>query len=64
MIDQTTTAPPDKNIICVECGKEFVLTGGELLWLSNHIQEMKMPKRCPPCRLKKKERLKSLGIDK
>lgn len=43
---------------CVDCGKEWHMTGSE----KEHWDELKrtkgynMPKRCPPCRKKKKER--------
>jgi len=45
---------PDKNIICKDCGKEFVFTEGE----QNFYKEKGFendPLRCPECRKARKQ---------
>ena len=49
----------DKELICVECGEQFVWSIGEQNFMADlqaqgKIQEVKEPKRCPDCRRKRK----------
>lgn len=52
----------DKDLVCL-CGERFVWTMGEQKFLddllaSGKVDEVKQPKRCKPCRLKKREERK------
>ena len=42
------------TITCVDCGKEFTMTGRELEYFTK--RNMQTPKRCPECREYKKMR--------
>ncbi len=39
----------DKNLVCRDCGKEFIFTGGEQEFYSSRGL-MNEPRRCPECR--------------
>ncbi|MDO6354609.1 MULTISPECIES: zinc-ribbon domain-containing protein [Caloramator] len=43
----------DKNLICKDCGKEFIFTQGEQEFYKEKGFENE-PKRCPECRRAKK----------
>lgn len=45
----------DKEKICKDCGRVFVLEAGKLEWFSNH-KELSEPVRCQECIEKKKSR--------
>ncbi len=45
----------DCTLRCVECGNEFIFTGGEQLYFLS--KQLSIPKRCPSCRLKRKRSL-------
>ncbi len=49
-----------KQIECVDCQKEFVLTKGEVEFFTTHKNDrgntMNLPKRCKDCRIKRKTR--------
>ena len=46
----------DKNILCVECGQEFVFTAGEQLFFADKGLRNE-PKRCKSCKQNKNERI-------
>ena len=41
------------SVNCKDCGQVFVLDRGQLRWYSN--MGYPLPKRCPDCRMKRKE---------
>jgi len=43
----------DKTLVCVDCGQEFIFTVGEQEFYKEK-QLASEPKRCKPCRDKKK----------
>lgn len=45
----------DENLICRECGKEFVFTAGEQEFFAEKGLKNK-PVRCPECRAAKREK--------
>jgi hypothetical protein len=45
----------DCTLGCVDCGRAFVFTAGEQLYFQS--KKLSIPKRCPPCRLKRKQSL-------
>lgn len=45
---------PDKTLVCVDCGKEFVFTEGEQAFYQE--KGLHEPKRCKECRAKARER--------
>jgi CxxC-x17-CxxC domain-containing protein len=50
----------DLNLTCIDCGQEFVWTGGERLFF--HDKGLKNPpKRCKPCKQAKNERLAAIA---
>lgn len=53
-----------KKIICVSCGRQFVLTESEIAFYNN--KNLDLPKRCEECRAKRKtienRSDKSLGV--
>ncbi len=50
----------DINIVCIDCGKEFVWTDGEQLFY--HDKGLKNPpKRCKSCKQAKNERLSAIA---
>jgi DNA-directed RNA polymerase subunit RPC12/RpoP len=44
----------DKNLICKDCGKEFVFTEGEQAFYKEKGFENE-PQRCPDCRRERKQ---------
>ena len=44
---------PDKTLVCVDCGAEFVFTEGEQEFYSTKGFDQE-PKRCPDCRRNRK----------
>lgn len=50
---------PDKTLVCQDCGQEFVFTESE----QNFYQErgFQEPKRCKPCRDKRKAQKRFSG---
>lgn len=44
----------DKNLVCEDCGKEFVFTEGEQEFYKEKGFENE-PKRCPDCRKSRKQ---------
>lgn len=48
----------DKTLICVDCGEEFIFTVGEQEFYKEK-QLTSEPKRCKPCRDKKKKNHRS-----
>jgi CxxC-x17-CxxC domain-containing protein len=50
----------DRSILCVDCGQDFIWTGGEQLFF--HDKGLKNePKRCKPCKQAKNERLAAIA---
>ena len=47
------------TITCVDCGKEFTMTGREIEYFTK--REMQIPKRCTECREYKKHRNENKG---
>ena len=45
---------PDKNLVCKDCGKEFVFTESEQAFYKEKGFENE-PQRCPACRRAKKQ---------
>lgn len=45
---------PDKTLVCVDCGKEFIFTEGEQTFYTE--KGLHEPKRCKECRVKARER--------
>lgn len=43
----------DKNLVCEDCGQEFVFSEGEQEFYA--ARGFQPPKRCKPCRQKRKE---------
>lgn len=53
----------DKNISCIDCGKEFVWTDGEQkFYCDKGLQNP--PKRCKECKQAKNERISSIATAK
>lgn len=51
----------DKNLVCRDCGKEFIFTSGEQEFYSSRGL-MNEPRRCPECRANaRRERNKGTG---
>lgn len=51
---------PDRAIKCVDCGENFLWTGGEQVFF--HDKGLKNePKRCKPCKQAKNERLAAIA---
>lgn len=51
---------PDRAIKCVDCGENFIWTGGEQVFF--HDKGLKNePKRCKPCKQAKNERLAAIA---
>ena len=51
---------PDRPIKCVDCGENFIWTGGEQVFF--HDKGLKNePKRCKPCKQAKNERLAAIA---
>ena len=48
----------DKNLVCVDCGAEFVFTQGEQEFYAEKGFSNE-PKRCPECRKAKKQQRRS-----
>ena len=46
----------DKILNCIDCGSEFIFTGGEQLFFADKGLKND-PKRCKDCKLKKNERI-------
>jgi len=44
---------PDKTLVCMDCGDEFVWRGGEQKYYLE--RELSEPKRCRGCRADKRE---------
>lgn len=53
--------PEDKNIVCVDCGNEFVFTGKDQTFYAS--KGFGDPKRCPECRRIKKQKREAEGLD-
>ncbi len=51
----------DENLVCRECGKEFVFTAGEKEFFAEKGL-MNKPVRCPECRAAKKERRRAARV--
>jgi CxxC-x17-CxxC domain-containing protein len=64
--DPTVTKHPeleDINIVCIDCGKEFIWTAGEQkFYLDKGLQNP--PKRCKDCKQAKNERISSIAAAK
>ena len=45
---------PDKTLVCMDCGKDFVFTEGEQEFYQQKGFDNE-PKRCPDCRKAKKQ---------
>ena len=43
----------DKRLHCIDCGEEFYWTEGEQVYYHKH--GLSQPKRCRPCRERKRE---------
>jgi len=43
----------DQVLNCSDCGQQFVFTAGEMLFY--HDRQLAPPKRCPMCRIKRKQ---------
>lgn len=57
---QTEIEFQDRTINCVDCGEDFVWTGGEQVFF--HDKGLKNePKRCKACKLAKNERLSAIA---
>lgn len=57
---QTETEFEDRSIKCVDCGEDFIWTGGEQVFF--HDKGLKNePKRCKPCKQAKNERLSAIA---
>ena len=50
----------DTTIVCIDCGKDFVWTGGEQLFFHDKGLQ-NPPKRCKPCKQAKNERLSAIA---
>ncbi len=51
----------DCTLRCVECGNEYLFSVGEQLYFQS--KQLSIPKRCPPCRLKRKRSLVPVDND-
>ncbi len=45
----------DKNLVCEDCGKEFVFSAGEQEFYAQKGL-VNVPKRCPECRVKRRQK--------
>lgn len=45
---------PDETLTCKDCGKAFVFSEGEAAFYAE--RQLTPPRRCKPCRAKKKDR--------
>lgn len=54
------TEPTDRNIICIDCSKEFVWSAGEQAFFRDKRLE-NPPKRCKDCKKAKNERLAAIA---
>ncbi|MCX7950425.1 MAG: zinc-ribbon domain-containing protein [Clostridiales bacterium] len=50
----------DKNLTCMDCGKEFVFTEGEQQFYAEKGFENE-PKRCPECRKARKQQKRNFN---
>ncbi len=50
----------DKNLVCVDCGKEFIFTEGEQQFYAEKGFENE-PKRCPECRKARKQQKRNFN---
>ena len=50
----------DTTIVCIDCGKDFVWTGGEQLFFHDKGLQ-NPPKRCKPCKQAKNARLSAIA---
>lgn len=50
----------DTAIVCIDCGKDFIWTGGEQLFYHDKGLQ-NPPKRCKPCKQAKNERLSAIA---
>lgn len=50
----------DTNIVCIDCGKDFIWTSGEQLFFHDKGLQ-NPPKRCKPCKQAKNERLNAIA---
>jgi CxxC-x17-CxxC domain-containing protein len=50
----------DTNIVCIDCGKDFIWTSGEQLFFHDKGLQ-NPPKRCKPCKQAKNERLSAIA---
>lgn len=50
----------DKNILCIDCGQQFVWSGGEQLFFHDKGLQ-NPPKRCKSCKQAKNERLSAIA---
>jgi len=53
----------DKNILCIDCGKDFVWTIGEQKFYHDK-RLLNPPKRCKECKQAKNERISSIAAAK
>lgn len=52
---------PDVDITCTDCGSSFPFTEGEQDWLTEKFgADYRPPRRCKPCRQKRKQQSASL----
>ena len=51
--------PEDQTLTCVECQREFEFTAGEQTFFAE--KGFTPPKRCKPCRDKKRARMETSG---
>lgn len=51
---------PDVSIICIDCGQDFIWTGGEQLFFRDKGLQ-NPPKRCKGCKQAKNERLAAIA---
>lgn len=53
----------DRNLVCKDCGQEFVFTEGEQAFYKEKGFENE-PQRCPNCRRAKKQQRNNYGSDR
>jgi CxxC-x17-CxxC domain-containing protein len=56
----TTDEFQDTNIVCIDCGEDFIWTGGEQLFFRDKGLQ-NPPKRCKACKQAKNDRLAAIA---
>lgn len=63
MISDETSKTEDLNILCIDCGTDFVWTAGEQKFYSDKGLQ-NPPKRCKDCKQAKNQRISSIAAAK